>query len=70
LDDARVRRWSRDHVSSDITHFNSDATIEAPLEGVFPTCQIKGLQERLKLIYKEISVGDRRGRFVVGEDLG
>jgi hypothetical protein len=25
--------WPRDHVSSDVTRFNSDATIEAPLEG-------------------------------------
>jgi hypothetical protein len=30
-------------VSSDVTRFNSDATIEAPLEGAFPACQIKGL---------------------------
>jgi hypothetical protein len=34
---------SRDCVSSDVTHFNSDATIEAPLEGAFLACQIKGL---------------------------
>jgi hypothetical protein len=27
---------SRDRVSSDVTRFNSDATIETPLEEVFP----------------------------------
>jgi hypothetical protein len=41
---------SRDRVSSDPTRFNNDATIDAPLEGAFPACQIKGLQERPKLV--------------------
>jgi hypothetical protein len=44
--------------SADITLFNSDATIEAPLEEAFPVCQIKGLLERLKLVYKQFAVGD------------
>jgi hypothetical protein len=39
MDDARVG----DHVSSDDAPFNSDATIEVPLEGALSTCLIKGL---------------------------
>jgi hypothetical protein len=34
--------WSRDHVSSDVTRFNSDATIEAPFEGAFPRVSDQG----------------------------
>jgi hypothetical protein len=64
-----INTWmTQECVSSDVTRFNSDATIEA-----FPGCQIKGLCERLKLVYesvrcgrlKEFSVTDNRGRFVV-----
>jgi hypothetical protein len=34
---------SRDRVSSDVTPFNIEAIIEAPLKGAFPACQIKCL---------------------------
>jgi hypothetical protein len=46
------REGSRDRVSSDVMCFNSDATIEALLEGAFPMWLIKGLYERLKLVYE------------------
>jgi hypothetical protein len=39
----QAEEGSRDFVSNDVTHFNSDATIEAPLERAFPAFQITGL---------------------------
>jgi hypothetical protein len=57
LDDARVRKG---HVTT--------SAVTQQLKR-FPVCQIKGLQERLKLVLEEFSVEDSCGRFVVGEDL-
>jgi hypothetical protein len=57
LDDARV---GKGHVTA--------SAVTQQLKR-FPACQIKGLQERLKLVLEEFSVADSCGRFVVGEDL-
>jgi hypothetical protein len=45
---------SPDLISSDVTCFNTDATI-----GAFPACQIKGLYERLKLVLEQLSASSR-----------